>query len=116
MDLLAKIIAYLASVLDVPVATDFPATPPASMVVVSRTGGSADRFLQSPRLTVTATAESDLAASTLLAEVCAACLEMPDHMDEVCTAAIGSTYSAFADGAFAWAAEVSLLAYSEYSD
>ena len=65
MDVIAEIITYLKSNMNVPVSSEVPATRPSRFVTVGRVGGSEVELLANPRIDIDAWGTSDLDAATL---------------------------------------------------
>lgn len=110
MSMQAKLIAHLADVLDVPVASEVPESRPARMVCLSRTGGGRTRFVETPRFTVDAWGTSDLDAADLLDVACDALVWAPDSIDELVRVGVSSSYRSDVDGAHRWSATIEVLA------
>lgn len=109
-DLMAQIVAYLATAVAAPVSTQAPETPPARYVVITRSGGSSTLFTLAERLTVDAIGTSDADAAALLRSVTDALLIASDHIEDVYRATVESTYRSSHDSTDQWSASVTMMA------
>lgn len=110
MDIMKEVIAHLSSVLDVRVATERPANPPNRLVTVTRTGGGGSVFMDSPRITAHAWAESETQAYLLGMEVAKAMFSLPSASANIAEATQDSFYSnIYPDGTRRWSGSYVLI-------
>jgi hypothetical protein len=83
VNILTTTIGYLAGRLDVPVASDVPASRPTAFVTVSRDGGAVSAYQDRPRLTVQVWHKDRLQLEALADAVVGALIAMRDAVDGV---------------------------------
>ena len=108
MDVLAELVSYLNSRIDVPVSTERPANKK-RCVVVRRTGGSGTRFLERPRILVHCWADTDMQAATLAMQVSNAMVEAADHVANISQCTENSRYQNNLDDQHRWSAAFDLV-------
>ncbi|HCG61417.1 MAG TPA: hypothetical protein DEV22_03245 [Collinsella sp.] len=101
---MAEVIAYLKNNMDVRVASEVPASRPAQMVTVERTGGTGSALLDEPRVDVDTWANSDAEALSLSDEVTELMYRLPDASDTVSEVTRTSQYRSDVDGSHRWTA------------
>lgn len=109
MDILAEVIPYLAERLDCPVSSERPETPPEQLVIVRRTGGYGDRFVDRPRLLIHCWDVSDEAAAVLVYKVAELMLVAPDKIVNLARCMQDSIYQNNLDGKHRWSASFDLV-------
>lgn len=105
-----EVIAYLGSRLDCKVSSERPERPPESLVVVRRTGGQGDRFVDRPRLLVHCWGPTDEKASKLAQRVAGLMLESQDHIQNVTRCLQDSIYQNDVDGRHRWSVSFDMVA------
>lgn len=103
MDILLDTVSHLSDSLDCRVATERPANPPGEMVTVTRVGGGGSMFLDSPRVSVHAWAETEAEAYKLGMAAADAMFSLPAHSPDVAEVTQNSFYSnIYPDGTRRW--------------
>lgn len=92
-DVLAALCVYLPEKLGVPCSSVVPEERPAEFVTLERTGGGYTLGKDSPNLAVQCWASDEGAAYSLALAAREALLMSREHVDSVCSVAIGSIYS-----------------------
>ena len=109
MDILAELVPYLATRLDCPVMTERPEKPPARIVIVRRTGGRGDRFVDRPRVLIHCWDVSDEAAAALCYQVSTFMLSAADKITNLTMCTQDSIYQNNLDGKNRWSASFDLV-------
>lgn len=103
MDIIKDAIAHLSSELGVRVAAERPEHPDPRMVTVRRLGGGGGQFIDSPRVEVSAWAESFSAAYRLAGQAADAMFTLPAYSANVAEVTQNSFYSnIYTDGSPRW--------------
>lgn len=98
---LPELIAYLNTVLQVPVFTTIPEHRPNRCVSVVYSASRSDKFTERPSVMFHCWAESDLAAMELAYELADALFDFPAHSENVGFSEQRSMYAAY-DGSPLW--------------
>lgn len=103
MDILKAAVAHLSTELGCRVSTERPENPPKEMVTITRVGGGGSRFLDRPRVSVHAWAETETAAYKLATEASKAMFTLQDAYPNIAEVTQDSLYSnIYTDGTRRW--------------
>lgn len=103
MDIIKDTVAHLSNELGVRVASQRPANPDPRMVTVRRVGGGGTMFRDTPRVEVTAWAESDVAAYELADLAADSMFTLPAYSANIAEVERNSYYSnTYTDGTPRW--------------
>ena len=109
MDILAELVPYLAARLDCPVMTERPEKPPERIVIVRRTGGQGDRFVDRPRVLIHCWDVSDEAAASLCYQVAEFMICAADKITNLTRCMQDSIYQNNLDGKHRWSASFDIV-------
>lgn len=92
-NVVAALIAYLDERCGVPCSARVPADRPTEFITVERTGGGASLGKDEPNLAIQCWAASELDAYTLALAAREAVIACREHVDQVCSARVGTIYA-----------------------